>query len=286
MVIIRNLLRRRVVLVRLRCVQYFLVGATSAPVPYPATSTRANETGHVQDSTQPRSCRRRHQGGRHRRTAAPGSVAQDRSPAERDSHQCQFLDHRHRRKRHHSTVQCRRGADAGVPRRRSREQDQPQRHPRSAGSDGARACTEPRTRNNDHPGLRGTGVRGHPRGIEDSYELTYICKDGSRFPAIVSITALRDDYGDVIGYLLDRHRQFRAQAGRAGAAKRNGRRGKGQSREIRFPFQHEPRAANAAQRHPRLCPADGIRLSAADGHSEAQHRSDSQGGMVSAGPDQ
>jgi PAS domain S-box-containing protein len=40
------------------------------------------------------------------------------------------------------------------------------------------------------------------RGIEDSYELTYICKDGSRFPAIVSITALRDDYGSVIGYLL------------------------------------------------------------------------------------
>jgi PAS domain S-box-containing protein len=40
------------------------------------------------------------------------------------------------------------------------------------------------------------------RGIEDIYELTYICKDGSRFPAIVSITALRDDYGDVIGYLL------------------------------------------------------------------------------------
>ena len=40
------------------------------------------------------------------------------------------------------------------------------------------------------------------RGIEDNYELTYICKDGSRFPAVVSITALRDDYGDVIGYLL------------------------------------------------------------------------------------
>jgi PAS domain S-box-containing protein len=40
------------------------------------------------------------------------------------------------------------------------------------------------------------------RGIEDSYELTYIHKDGSRFPAIVSITALRDDYGDIIGYLL------------------------------------------------------------------------------------
>ena len=40
------------------------------------------------------------------------------------------------------------------------------------------------------------------RGIEDIYELTYICKDGSRFPAIVSITALRDDFGSIIGYLL------------------------------------------------------------------------------------
>jgi signal transduction histidine kinase/AmiR/NasT family two-component response regulator len=40
------------------------------------------------------------------------------------------------------------------------------------------------------------------RGIEDIYELTYICKDGSRFPAIVSITALRDDYDKIIGYLL------------------------------------------------------------------------------------
>lgn len=40
------------------------------------------------------------------------------------------------------------------------------------------------------------------RGIEDIYELTYICKDGNRFPAIVSITALRDDYDHIIGYLL------------------------------------------------------------------------------------
>jgi signal transduction histidine kinase/ActR/RegA family two-component response regulator len=40
------------------------------------------------------------------------------------------------------------------------------------------------------------------RGIEDIYELTYICKDGSRFPAIVSITALRDELRDIIGYLL------------------------------------------------------------------------------------
>ena len=40
------------------------------------------------------------------------------------------------------------------------------------------------------------------RGIEDIYELTYIRKDGSRFPAIVSITALRDENDEIIGYLL------------------------------------------------------------------------------------
>ncbi len=42
------------------------------------------------------------------------------------------------------------------------------------------------------------------RGIEDIYELTYIRKDGSRFPAVVSVTALRDihDHGTIIGYLL------------------------------------------------------------------------------------
>src|SRR5271157_28564 len=33
------------------------------------------------------------------------------------------------------------------------------------------------------------------RGIEDIYELTYIRQDGSRFPAVVSVTALRDDQG-------------------------------------------------------------------------------------------
>jgi len=40
------------------------------------------------------------------------------------------------------------------------------------------------------------------RGIEDIYELTYIRKDGSRFPAIVSVTALRDAGNEIIGYLL------------------------------------------------------------------------------------
>ena len=40
------------------------------------------------------------------------------------------------------------------------------------------------------------------RGIEDIYELTYIRQDGSRFPAVVSVTALRDEQNTIIGYLL------------------------------------------------------------------------------------
>jgi PAS domain S-box-containing protein len=40
------------------------------------------------------------------------------------------------------------------------------------------------------------------RGIEDIYELTYIRKDRSRFPAVVSVTALRDAQDAIIGYLL------------------------------------------------------------------------------------
>src|SRR6185436_17587583 len=39
-------------------------------------------------------------------------------------------------------------------------------------------------------------------GVEDTYELTYIRKDGSRFPAVVSVTALRDAQDAIIGYLL------------------------------------------------------------------------------------
>ena len=55
------------------------------------------------------------------------------------------------------------------------------------------------------------------RGIEDIYELTYIRKDGSRFPAVVSVTALRDDQSAIIGYLLI-GTDNTAQAGRRGAA--------------------------------------------------------------------
>jgi signal transduction histidine kinase/ActR/RegA family two-component response regulator len=40
------------------------------------------------------------------------------------------------------------------------------------------------------------------REIEDIYELTYIRKDRSRFPAVVSVTALRDAQDSIIGYLL------------------------------------------------------------------------------------
>jgi diguanylate cyclase (GGDEF)-like protein/PAS domain S-box-containing protein len=40
------------------------------------------------------------------------------------------------------------------------------------------------------------------RGIEDIYELTYIRKDGSRFPAVVSVTSLHDADNNIIGYLL------------------------------------------------------------------------------------
>ncbi|MEJ7597829.1 MAG: PAS domain S-box protein [Kofleriaceae bacterium] len=40
------------------------------------------------------------------------------------------------------------------------------------------------------------------RGIEDIYELTYFRKDGSRLPAVVSVTALRDAKDLIIGFLL------------------------------------------------------------------------------------
>ncbi len=57
------------------------------------------------------------------------------------------------------------------------------------------------------------------RGIEDIYELTYFRKDGSRFPAVVSVTALRDARGRHHRLPADRHRQHRAQAGGRGAGR-------------------------------------------------------------------
>jgi PAS domain S-box-containing protein len=40
------------------------------------------------------------------------------------------------------------------------------------------------------------------RDIEDIVELTYIRPDGTRFPAVVSVTALRDEQEGIIGFLL------------------------------------------------------------------------------------
>ncbi len=40
------------------------------------------------------------------------------------------------------------------------------------------------------------------RGLEDIYPVTYVRKDGRRLTAIVSVTSLRGDSGDIIGYLL------------------------------------------------------------------------------------
>jgi PAS domain S-box-containing protein len=40
------------------------------------------------------------------------------------------------------------------------------------------------------------------RGIEDIYELNYIRKDGSRLPAMVSVSTLRDAHDIIIGYLF------------------------------------------------------------------------------------
>ena len=40
------------------------------------------------------------------------------------------------------------------------------------------------------------------RGMDDSYELSYIRKDGERLPAVVSVSALRGDDSAIIGYML------------------------------------------------------------------------------------
>jgi signal transduction histidine kinase/ActR/RegA family two-component response regulator len=51
------------------------------------------------------------------------------------------------------------------------------------------------------PGLEALVYKAS-RGIEDIVELTYIRPDGTRFPAVVSVTALRDEQEALIGYLF------------------------------------------------------------------------------------
>ena len=51
------------------------------------------------------------------------------------------------------------------------------------------------------PGFQALAFKAS-RGIEDIYELTCIRKDGSRLPAMMSVTALRDAQDAIIGYLL------------------------------------------------------------------------------------
>jgi hypothetical protein len=53
----------------------------------------------------------------------------------------------------------------------------------------------------DRARLRGAGVQGLAR-IEDIYELTYICKDGSRFPRSSRSRRCATTTGAIIGYLL------------------------------------------------------------------------------------
>jgi len=93
------------------------------------------------------------------------------------------------------------------------------------------------------------------RGIEDIYELTYVRQDGSRFPAVVSVTSLRDSGGEIIGYLLigtdntvrkqieaARDSERTASSRPAGKEHRACAR---QSDENRIPGDHVARAANA-----------------------------------------
>jgi DNA-binding response OmpR family regulator len=123
------------------------------------------------------------------------------SPAERDLQQRQLLEHRHRREGRHPDLQRRRRAHAGLHGRRRDEQDHAGRHLRSAGSDRARQGAERELGTPITPGFEALVFKAS-RGIEDIYELTYIRKDGSRFPAVVSVTALRDAQDAIIGYLL------------------------------------------------------------------------------------
>lgn len=82
------------------------------------------------------------------------------------------------------------------------------------------------------------------RGMTDESEWTYIRKDGSRFPALLSLTAMRDDAGNIIGFLgivqdLSVPKQARAQLERL-------------SSELRAIFELSPDGFAAFTEHNRL----------------------------------
>jgi signal transduction histidine kinase/AmiR/NasT family two-component response regulator len=95
------------------------------------------------------------------------------------------------------------------------------------------------------PGFQALAYKAS-HGIEDSYALTYIRKDGSRFPALVSVTALRGAGGGIIGYLLigtdnSVRKQVETERNEAMAAAENANRAKsdflsGMSHELRTPL--------------------------------------------------
>jgi PAS domain S-box-containing protein len=67
------------------------------------------------------------------------------------------------------------------------------------------------------PGLPALMARA-AQGVEDIVELTFVCKNGARLAASVSISALRDSAGGIIGYLLigtDNTERKRAEAEQA-----------------------------------------------------------------------
>ena len=89
-------------------------------------------------------------------------------------------------------------------------------------------------------------------GEPEEREWTYVRKDGTGFPVLLSVTALSDEAGRRVRIPGDRQRHHGAEASRGAAAARHGHRRGRQPCQERIPRQHEPRAAHAAQLGHRL----------------------------------